>query len=146
MKKVRDILTSKPIAELYSVNPNSMVVDALKIMAEKGIGALLVIENNALVGIISERDYTRKVALLGRSSQTTTIREIMSEKVVSVAPSQSMEECMELMTEYRFRHLPVIEEGKLLGMISIGDLVKNIIEDQKHMIKQLERYIRGEIA
>ncbi len=145
MKNVRDILRSKPEDHIYSVQPGTMIIDALKLMAEKGIGALLVMENDKLVGIVSERDYARKVALLGRSSQATEIREIMTANVICVNPTQSLEHCMELMTDKHMRHLPVMENDTLIGMISIGDLVKNIIADQKTMISQLEQYIRGEI-
>jgi CBS domain-containing protein len=144
MKKVQDILYSKFDAKTYSVSPDSTVFDAITFMAEIGVGALLVMEGDRLAGIMSERDYVRKIAIMGRSSHTTAVREIMTANVISVTPAQTMEECMELMTEKRMRHLPVLENGKLIGMISIGDLVKNIIEDQKNMIKQLEQYIRGE--
>jgi CBS domain-containing protein len=144
MKKVRDILQSKNDDGIFCIDPNAMIVDGLRIMAEKGVGALLVRENGVLVGIMSERDYTRKVALNGLSSHSTDIRQIMTTHVITVSPGHTMEECMELMTDKRIRHLPVMEDGKLLGMISIGDLVKNIIEDQKNMIRQLEQYIRGE--
>lgn len=145
MKKVKDILKSKAEAEIYSVAPDTLVLSAIKLMAAKSVGALVVLENDKLVGIVSERDYARKVALMARSSQTAQIREIMTADVICVDPDQTMEYCMELMTEKRLRHLPVMEKDKLIGMISIGDLVKNIIEDQKNMIKQLEQYIRGEI-
>lgn len=144
MKNVRDILYSKGNAKIYSVAPDAMVVDALKLMAEKMVGALLVLENGKPVGIFSERDYARKIALLERSSRTTEIRQVMTADLISVSPSNTMEYCMELMTEKHIRHLPVMEDDKLIGLISIGDLVKNIIEDQKAMILQLEKYVRGE--
>lgn len=144
MKKVRDILNSKSDARIYSVEPGAMVVDALKMMAEKRVGALLVLENGKLVGIFSERDYARKIALLDRSSRTTEVRQIMTADLICVSPSDTMEYCMELTTDKHIRHLPVVENGELLGMISIGDLVKNIIEDQKAMILRLEQYMRGE--
>ncbi|CBL43649.1 CBS domain protein [gamma proteobacterium HdN1] len=146
MKNVRDILRSKPSAYVYSVRPDSKVLDAIKLMSEKGVGALLVTENDKVVGVISERDYARKVVLMARSSHQAEVREIMTADVISVDPTQSMESCMELMTEKRIRHLPVIENDELIGMISIGDLVKNIISDQKFMIEQLQQYIRGETA
>lgn len=144
MKNVRDILRSKPAAQLYSVRSDTKVLDAVKLMAEKSVGALLVIDDGKLAGIVSERDYARKVVLMSRSSHTAEVREIMTPDVITVSPSQTMEYCMELMTDKRLRHLPVMEEGELIGLISIGDLVKNIISDQKFMIQQLEKYIRGE--
>ncbi|HEY3700238.1 MAG TPA: CBS domain-containing protein [Spongiibacteraceae bacterium] len=144
MKNVKDILYSKGDAKTHSVEPSAMVVEALKLMAEKMVGALLVLENGKLVGIFSERDYARKIALMERSSRTTEIRQVMTADLICVSPSDTMEYCMELMTEKHIRHLPVLEDNKLIGVISIGDLVKNIIEDQKAMIIQLEKYVRGE--
>lgn len=144
MKSVRDILRSKPISQTFSVQPGTKVLDAIKLMAEKGIGALVVLENGKLVGIVSERDYARKVVLMARSSHTAEVREIMTADVITVEPGQSIEHCMELMTERRLRHLPVLEDGQLLGVISIGDIVKHIISDQQFLIRQLEGYIRGE--
>jgi CBS domain-containing protein len=119
------------------------VFEALRLMAEKEIGALTVVDGERLVGIVSERDYARKVILLGRTSPTTAVREIMSSPVVCTRPGESIEACMALVTENRVRHLPVIDEGKIVGLISIGDLVKSIIADQKFTIEQLERYISG---
>lgn len=142
MKQVRDILDVKG-REVWSIEPGASVYDAMKLMADKGIGALMVTEGAKLVGLISERDYARKVILQGRSSRTTQVREIMTTRVVYAQPDQNIEECMVLMTEKRVRHLPVMDEGQLLGVISIGDLVKSIIEEQKFIIKQLERYISG---
>ncbi len=144
MKNVRDILNSKGDTKIHSVEPGMMVVDALKLMADKMVGALLVLENGNLVGVFSERDYARKIALMERSSRTTEIRQVMTSNLICVSPSDTMEFCMELMTDKHIRHLPVLEGGKLIGMISIGDLVKNIIEDQKAMIHRLEQYMRGE--
>lgn len=144
MKNVRDILNSKREAITHSVHPGTTVLDALKLMAEKGIGALVVLEHSKLVGVFSERDYARKIALMERSSRTTTIGEVMTAKPICVSPTDTMEFCMELMTDKHIRHLPVLDGGELSGMISIGDLVKNIIEDQKAMILQLENYVRGE--
>lgn len=144
MKNVRDILRSKPNNQIFSVQSTTKVLDAIKLMAEKSVGALLVVDNEQIVGIVSERDYARKVVLMARSSHTAEVREIMTEDVICINPTQTMEYCMELMTERRLRHLPVLEEGKLIGMVSIGDLVKNIISDQQFMIRQLEQYIRGE--
>ncbi|HEY2988332.1 MAG TPA: CBS domain-containing protein [Candidatus Binatia bacterium] len=140
MTQVKDILAVKG-GDVWSVTPQSMVYDAMKLMAEKGVGALMVILNGEVLGVISERDYARKVILQGRASRTTQVREIMSTQVLYAHPEQNIEQCMVLMTEKRVRHLPVWDEGRLLGVISIGDLVKSIITDQKFMIEQLERYI-----
>ena len=144
MKKVKDILDSKQDPQTYSVSPDSTVFDAIKLMSEKGIGALVVIDNNELVGILSERDYMRKVVLMGRSSQTTAVKDIMTPNPITVEVDESMEHCMEFMIEKRIRHLPVLLDGKLSGIVSVGDLLVNIMEDQKNMIRQLEGYIRGE--
>jgi CBS domain-containing protein len=144
MKNVRDILLSKADAQTYSVAPDAMVVDALKLMAEKRVGALLVLKNEKPVGIFSERDYARKFGITELSSKTTPVSQVMTSDLICVAPTDSMESCMELVTDKHVRHLPVMENNQLLGMISIGDLVKNIIEDQKAMILQLEKYMRGE--
>lgn len=140
MKRVRDILTRKG-NDVWSISPNASVYDAMKLMADKGIGALLVMEGEKLVGIISERDYARKVILQGRSSRTTSVEEIMTSRVAYAEPGQNIEECMAVMTEKRIRHLPVMEAGQVHGVISIGDLVKSIIDEQKFIIEQLERYI-----
>ena len=142
MKKVRDILEVKG-RDVWSIGPDASVFDALKFMAEKDVGALIVLDGGNLVGIISERDYARKVALLGRASPTTQVKEIMTSRVAYVDPEQNVEECMALVTEKRTRHLPVLENGKLIGLISIGDLVKSIITEQQFIIEQLERYIKG---
>jgi CBS domain-containing protein len=121
----------------------ALVYDAMKLMADKEIGALLVMEGATLAGILSERDYARKIILQGRSSLTTEVREIMTSRVVCAGPERSIEECMALMTDKRIRHLPVVEAGQVCGMISIGDLVKAIIAEQQFIIQQLERYITG---
>ncbi len=142
MKPVRELLRIKG-QETWSVTPDTPVYDALKLMAEKNVGALLVLEGDKLAGILSERDYARKVILKGKASKNTPAREIMSENVVCVTPEQSVAECMALMTDKHFRHLPVIEDGKLVGVISIGDVVKAIISEQKFVIEQLEHYIAG---
>ena len=126
---------------VWSVSPDDSVLEAVRLMAEKGIGALVVLADERLVGVLSERDYARKVILQGRASPTTRVREIMTSHVVCTHLDQPIEECMAVMTDKRVRHLPVIEEGKLVGIISIGDLVKSIIDDQKFIIEQLERYI-----
>jgi CBS domain-containing protein len=142
MKKVRDILEVKG-RDVWSIGPDASVFDALKLMAEKDVGALVVLDGGNLVGIISERDYARKIALLGRASPTTQVKEIMTTDVVCVDPEQNVDQCMALVTEKRVRHLPVLENGKLIGLISIGDLVKSIITEQQFIIEQLERYITG---
>ena len=144
MKSVAYILKSKADAGVYSIAPTASVFDGLKLMAEKNIGALLVMEGDAIVGIVTERDYARKVALLGRSSPLTQVREVMTAAVMFVGPEQMSDHCMALMTGHRLRHLPVVEDGKLMGVISIGDLVKDIISEQQFIIEQLERYIKGE--
>ena len=127
----------------WTIAPDAKVFDALKLMAEKEVGALMVLEKGTVVGIIAERDYARKIALMGRLSQDTPVREIMTIQVYCVHPSSSAEECMTLMTEKHIRHLPVIEKNKLAGVISIGDVVKSIISQQKETIQHLENYIMG---
>lgn len=144
MKTVATILKNKG-SEVSFVSPDTMVRDALKIMAEKNIGAIVVMNNTKLVGIFSERDYARKIVLKDKSSKSTAISEIMtSEDLVTVKPNTSIDDCMVLMTERRIRHLPVVENEQLLGVISIGDLVKHIIEDQKITIENLQNYISGQ--
>jgi len=140
MKTVRDILEAKG-RTVWTVDPGSSVFDALSLMAEKEIGALVVLDGGRIAGIISERDYARKVILHGRASPTTRVEEIMTSHVAYTHLDQSIEECMAIVTDKRIRHLPVLQDGKLIGIISIGDLVKAIIADQKFMIEQLERYI-----
>ncbi|GAB4536268.1 MAG: CBS domain-containing protein [Anaerolineae bacterium] len=129
--------------DVWSVEPDASVYDALKLMAEKDVGALMVLEGEKLVGIISERDYARKVILKEKSSMDIPVREIMTSQVISVRPEQTIGECMTLMTNERIRHLPVLEDGRLVGIISIGDVVKAIISHQAFMIEQLESYIQG---
>lgn len=128
---------------VWTVSPDMMVFDAIQMMADKNIGALLVTEAEKLVGIMTERDYTRKVALKGKSSKQTAVREIISGEVIRVQPDNTVEECMRLMTEHRIRHLPVLEAGKIVGVISIGDLVNWIISAQSSTIHQLQTYISG---
>ena len=144
MKTVAELLQSKGNASVYTISPEQTVLEAVALMADKGIGALLVTEGSEVVGIITERDYARKVILLERSSQATPVSDIMTAAVMYVHPNQTSSECMKLMTEKRLRHLPVLENGKLLGLLSIGDLVKGVISDQQETIDQLEQYIRGE--
>ena len=128
---------------IFYVSPDDTVFDALKYMAEKNIGAVLVIENGVLAGIFSERDYARKVVLVGRSSQSTQVREVMVSNLITVEAAQPLDACMQLMTDHRIRHLPVFDHGKLVGVISIGDVVRQMIVEQKQLIDQLEAYIRG---
>ncbi len=144
MKTVAEILKAKANSQIYSIPPSTTVLEAIALMAEKSIGALVVIEEEKVVGIISERDYARKIVLMERSAYNTCVRDIMTADVITVQPGQSNEHCMKIMTDRRLRHLPVLENSKLIGMISIGDLVKDIISDQQSMIRQLESYIRGE--
>ncbi len=142
MKTVEQILDAKG-SDVWSITPDASVLEAIKLMAEKEVGALLVMTGEKPVGIVSERDYARKVILKGRSSQKTPIQDIMTAHVVCVSPNQSIEECMALMTEKHIRHLPVMDGERLRGMLSIGDLVKAVIAEQKLVIKELERYISG---
>lgn len=142
MMTVRELLESKG-GVVWTVAPTASVFEAVKTMAEKGIGALVVMEGSRLVGIMSERDYARKVVLKGRSSKLTSCREIMTDKVFFVTPDRTLDECMALMTEKRIRHLPVLENDQLLGIVSIGDCIKAIISKQQFIIEQLESYIRG---
>jgi CBS domain-containing protein len=142
MQTIRDILRAKG-TDVWCVEPDATVFDALRRMADKEIGALVVTEGAQVVGLISEREYARKVVLAGRTSPTTLVREIMITPVMYIHLDQTIEECMSLMTEKRTRHLPVIEDGKLVGLISIGDIVKSIIADQQFLIEQLVRYVSG---
>ena len=142
MRTVGQLLKDKTYG-LCTIDPNARVFDALKLMAEKDVGALLVVENDKLVGILSERDYARKMILHGKSSHDTPVKDIMTERVICVEPKRTTDECMALMTEKRVRHLPVIENDKLVGVLSIGDLVKETISEQQFMIKQLESYIHS---
>ena len=146
MKSVAEILRSKPDQTVYSIAPGVSVYDALRLMADKNIGALLVVEEGKIVGILSERDYARKVILMDRSSKQTAVREAMTSSVMYARPDQTNEECMALMTDNRLRHLPVIDNGRLLGLVSIGDLVKDIISEQQFIIEQLQHYIQGQRA
>lgn len=143
MKTARQVLESKPSQAIYSIPPTATVYAALQLMAEKGIGALLVIEHGEIKGILSERDYARKVILMSRTSRETLVRDIMTTAVIYVSANQSTDECMALMTQHRLRHLPVMEGEELVGMLSIGDLVKDIISEQQFIIEQLEHYITG---
>ncbi len=140
MKKIRDLLDAKG-RDIWSVAPDDSVLTAIETMANKGIGALLVMENGEPTGMVSERDYARKVILMGRSSGDTRVGDIMSSPLIFADADQSVEECMSTMTEHRIRHLPVLDNNELVAVVSIGDLVKAIIDEQKFTIKQLETYI-----
>jgi CBS domain-containing protein len=144
MRTVAQILQSKQDSTVYAISPEAMVLDAIRLMAEKNIGSLLVMEGHKIFGIVTERDYARKIVLMGRISNETPVRAIMTSLVIYVSPDRTNEECMALMTENRLRHLPVVDHGKLVGIISIGDLVKDIISEQRFTIEQLQHYIRGE--
>lgn len=138
----RQLLSDKSY-ELYSVAPDTMVFDAIKLMAEAKVGALLVLEDEQLVGIVSERDYARKVILESRSSRETPVRDVMTNVVLTVTPEQSIDECLLLMSKHHIRHLPVSENGKPVGMLSVMDVVRNIILEKEQIIDQLEHYITG---
>ena len=140
MTTVRQLLESKS-PEVFAGGPASAVIDAIRLMAEKGIGAVLVMEGRSLVGILSERDYARKIVLHERSSRTTRVSDIMTAKVVTVAPSEQVEHCLQLVTDYRIRHLPVVDGNGVIGVISIGDLVKSVIDEQAQKLDQLQQYI-----
>jgi len=142
MKSLKQLLDAKG-SEVYSIRPDAKVIEALQLMAQKDIGALLVMEGEKLIGILSERDYARKVILHGRSSQDVQVRDIMTSGVITVEPSATVEECMALVTRKRIRHLPVCKHGALIGVVSIGDLVKEVIAEQEQTIKQLESYIHS---
>ncbi len=140
MQTVRDVLERKG-HQVWTVQARQTVYEALEILAEKDIGALLVCDGDEAVGMFSERDYARQVILKGKSSKDTPVREVMSTPLLFASPQQKMEECMALMTEHRIRHLPVLEEGKIIGMISIGDVVKAVLDEKQFLIQQLESYI-----
>ncbi len=142
MSTVRELLRAKP-AGVWTIGPAASVYEALELMAEKDIGAVLVLDQDRLVGIFSERDYARKVVLRGKSSRETTVGALMTQAVHYVTPQQTVEECLALMTDKRIRHLPVLENGKLVGLLSIGDAVKCIIDDQQLTIRHPENYITG---
>ena len=142
MKTVKNILRVKG-SKVYSISPDATVYEALNRMADKNVGAMLVFEGDNLVGMISERDYSRKTILKGRLSKETAVRDIMTTELVTVHPDDDIEECMELFTDKRVRHLPVIEKGKVVGIVSIGDIVKSIIDYKDFIIEELENYIKG---
>lgn len=140
MSSVRHLLQAKA-PDIHSIGPHAPVIDAIRLMAEMHIGALLVMDEGRLVGIVSERDYARKIVLQGRSSSDTPVRAIMTPEVIHVAPADSVERCMQLVTERRIRHLPVVQGGQVVGVVSIGDLVRAVIEAQQIELEQLQRYI-----
>ncbi|MGD9774999.1 CBS domain-containing protein [Diaphorobacter sp.] len=143
MTTVAEILKTKPDGQVHTITPSDSVLAALRLMAEKRIGALLVMEGDQIAGIFTERDYARKVVLLGRASVDTPVREVMTHAVRFVHPTHSAEQCMALMTENRLRHLPVVDDGRVVGLVSIGDLVKSVISEQQFIITEMERYITG---
>ncbi|WP_252273468.1 CBS domain-containing protein [Pseudomonas subflava] len=144
MKTVAELLRTKPSAYVHHIAPEASVLEAVKQLAEKKIGALLVLSGGRLAGIVSERDYVRKLAELESAAFDAKVADIMTADVITVSPRDSVQHCLQLMTDRRLRHLPVVAEGELIGMLSIGDLVKQTIDDQASLIQQLEQYIRGE--
>lgn len=141
MKSVADLLKKRTYTEVFSVKPGATVFDAITLLAEKGVGALMVMDADKLVGIFSERDYTRKIAILGKNSRETLVADIMTSPVLFVTPNSRSRECMALMSEKNIRHLPVLDNGKVVGMLSIRDLMNDIIADHEFTISQLEGYI-----
>ena len=141
MTNVAQVIQDKIEKTIFTISPESTVLEAISLMADKGIGALVVTDQEKVVGILSERDYTRKVILMERTSKETTVNEIMTTKVLTVTKSTSVEDCLGLMTDRHLRHLPVVENEKLVGLISIGDLVKAVMDDQRKLIDQLQQYI-----
>jgi len=144
VKTVAEILREKANQSVVTVSPDASVFEAVRIMAERSIGAVVVVQGDEVLGMLTERDYARKIVLQDRSSRTTKVRDIMTDSVYYVGRAYTREHCMAMMTERHFRHLPVIEDGKLIGLLSIGDLVKDVMSEQKFIIHELERYITGE--
>jgi len=142
MRRVKEILAGKG-NEIWSIDPDASVYDAIYLLAEKEIGALIVIDDGELIGVISERDYARQIILKGKSSRETKVRDIMTTEVIAAAPDHGIDKCMGLMTEKRIRHLPVVSDGELIGVVSIGDLVRAVIAEQQSTIIDLEKYIAG---
>lgn len=143
MTIVAQVIKNKAVQSIFTISPTATVLEAIKIMADKGVGALVVAEDEKVVGIFSERDYTRKVTLMERSSNNTPVSDIMTSKVITVGLNHTVEECLQLMTDRHLRHLPVLDKEKLVGFISIGDLVKAAMDDQRVLIEQLQQYISG---
>ncbi|MBS1208286.1 MAG: histidine kinase [Proteobacteria bacterium] len=146
MTNVRQILDAKKSQKIHSVSPDTSIFEALELMAKNDISAVLVLENERLVGIFTERDYARKVILKGRNSRETRISELMTQNLLTISPSQTVEDVMTIMTENRFRHLPVVERGQLIGIVTIGDAVKTVMDQQQQTINQLSGYIAGDLA
>jgi CBS domain-containing protein len=144
VKTVMQVLQGKSNQATYTITPQATVLEAISLMADKGIGALIVAESDRMVGIVSERDYARKVVLMERSSYNTLVRDIMTSAVLAVTADETTERCMAIMTEKRMRHLPVLSGDNIIGIVSIGDLVKEVISEQQQIIEHLEQYIRGE--
>jgi CBS domain-containing protein len=144
VKTVMQVLQGKSNQATYTITPQATVLEAISLMADKGIGALIVAEGDRMVGIVSERDYARKVVLMERSSYNTLVRDIMTSAVLAVTAEETTERCMGIMTEKRLRHLPVLSGENIIGIVSIGDLVKEVISEQQQIIEHLEQYIRGE--
>lgn len=145
MKTVVQVIQSKAIKQVYTIDVEDTVFSALQIMAENNVGALPVTENGKVIGVVSERDYARKCVLKGRASVVTKVREVMSSPVVTVDPKMKVAECLSLITDRHLRHLPVLDEGELIGLVSIGDLVKETMIEQEALIRELQKYIRGEV-
>lgn len=143
MTTVAQVLKNKNNSEITTISPEATVLEAITLMANKGIGAVVVVSGTQVTGILSERDYTRKIALMQRTSNLTTVAEIMTSKVLSITLGHTVDECLDLMTDKHIRHLPVVENDELVGLVSIGDLVKAVMEDQKVLIDQLQQYISG---
>jgi CBS domain-containing protein len=141
MISIRELLRAKENSETYSIGPDASVYEALKLMADKNVGAVMVVEDGQMVGIFTERDYARKIILKGKTSLETPLREIMTRETVTIHPEQSLEECMALMTKWHIRHLPVMESGRLVGMVSMRDVVEAIISNKEITIESLEKYI-----
>jgi len=146
MPNVRQILEAKKNPKIHSVSPDTSIFEALELMSKNDISAVLVLENERLIGIFTERDYARKVVLKGRSSRETRISELMTQNLLTISPSQTVEDVMAIMTENRFRHLPVVERGQLIGIVTIGDAVKTVMDQQQQTIEQLSGYIAGDLA
>lgn len=144
MKTVMQVLQGKSNQATYTITPQATVLEAISLMADKGIGALIVADGDRMIGIVSERDYARKVVLMERSSYNTLVRDIMTSAVLAVTAEETTERCMGIMTEKRLRHLPVLNGENIIGIVSIGDLVKEVISEQQQIIEHLEQYIRGE--
>ena len=143
MPTVRQLLAEKPTNAIYAVLPDQMVIEALELMAERQVGAVMVISNDRLVGIFSERDYARKGIIVGRKAKSTPVTEVMTPNVFTVTPEQSIEDCMKLMSDKHFRHLPVVEDDRVIGLLSIGDIVSAMLREQENHIQNLQQYITG---